>query len=458
MDDAGDLAAETAELGGRMQDDGSLGTADALEDGRHVERDHGAQVEHLRVDAFLGQRLGGSQRLSHRPAVGDDGHVLAVAFDVGLAERDPVVALGHRARREVGAHRLEEHHRIRVMDRRQQQTLRLRRRAGIDDLDARHVRKPGLERLRVLRAEAADEACCERADDERYAGLAARHVAQLGGVVAHLVHADHQEVVDHDLCDRLHAGHRRTDGRAHDRLLGDRRRTHTVAAELRGEPVGGLDHAARRICDVFAEQENILVGLERDGQRLVDRLTEGHHAIRLGLVLDRGLGLRGRDHLVGDQRLVGEHVGVELAVGGCRCLTRVLARRIDLMTGRGFDLLERRIGRDAVIDQSLAEAGYRGDRLGGGERGGIHVSLIAAERVALQSMADGFDERRTLARTRAGDGGLGDLMHGDRVGAVDAHAGHLIGCGALREILGEGVFVECGVLSVLIVLADEDDR
>ena len=50
-------------------------------------------------------------------------------------------------------------------------------------------------------------------------GLAARHEAQLGRVIDDLIHGDGDEVHQHDLRHRPHAGERRADRRADDGLL-----------------------------------------------------------------------------------------------------------------------------------------------------------------------------------------------------------------------------------------------
>ena len=61
-----------------------------------VQRAQRAQVEHLGVDAVLGQpALGRRQRALHRAAPRDERDVVAGARDRGLADRNHVVAFGH---------------------------------------------------------------------------------------------------------------------------------------------------------------------------------------------------------------------------------------------------------------------------------------------------------------------------------------------------------------------------
>ncbi len=104
-----------------------------------VERHDRAQVDHFGIEA---QRLGGRDADVHHRAVGDDGDGSALARDGCLADRHLVVTLGHVALRVVApadrgpvrvaverpvveALGLEEDHRIVVLDRRDQQALRV---------------------------------------------------------------------------------------------------------------------------------------------------------------------------------------------------------------------------------------------------------------------------------------------------------------------------------------------
>ena len=93
---------------------------------------------------------------------------------------------------------LEEHHRVRVANRRGEQTFHVGRLRRRDDLQARDRHRPVLDRLRVLRAE-AEPAAVGRADDERQRDLTVGHVARLGDLVGDDVPADGEEVGEHDL-------------------------------------------------------------------------------------------------------------------------------------------------------------------------------------------------------------------------------------------------------------------
>ena len=103
--------------------------------------------------------------------------------------------------------------------------------------------------------------------------LAARHVVDLRRLVDHLIHHQRQEVAEHDVDDRAHAGHRRTDGQAGKPGLGDRRVDHALRAELLHQPLHHLEGGAR-FGDVLAEQHDARIAAHFFGQRLADRLAE----------------------------------------------------------------------------------------------------------------------------------------------------------------------------------------
>jgi hypothetical protein len=94
--------------------------------------------------------------------------------------------------------------------------------------------------------------------DERDFHLPVGHVAALGEFVGDIVEAHGDEVGEHDLSDRLEAGHRRAHGGAQDRLLGDGRVAHAQGAELFVEADRRLEHAAG-FGDVLAEEHDVRV-------------------------------------------------------------------------------------------------------------------------------------------------------------------------------------------------------
>ena len=62
-----DLGADAERDDGFVRDQEPARLVHRLEDRRHVERRHGAQVDHLDGDAFAGEVLGRGDRLVHHP-------------------------------------------------------------------------------------------------------------------------------------------------------------------------------------------------------------------------------------------------------------------------------------------------------------------------------------------------------------------------------------------------------
>jgi hypothetical protein len=81
--------------------------------------------------------------------------------------------------------------------------------------------------------------------DRGAARLAAKHVTELRHLVEDLVHADADEVGEHQFGDRAQAGERGAAGGADDRGLGDWRVDHAQLAEARQQPLGHAEDAAR---------------------------------------------------------------------------------------------------------------------------------------------------------------------------------------------------------------------
>ena len=175
--------------------------------------------------------------------------------DAGGAERVDDLAVRHFAFGGVKRLVFEKDHRIRVAHRRRQQpddVARVRRR---DDLQAGDHHAPVLDALRMLRAEARARAVAG-AHHQRAFDLAVRHVTAFWKFIGDVVEAHRKEVREHDLGDRLQAGHRRAHGGAHDGLFGDRRVAHAQRPELLVEPDRRLEHAAC-LGHVLAQKDDI---------------------------------------------------------------------------------------------------------------------------------------------------------------------------------------------------------
>ena len=93
LDQRGQFGAEARGAGRFLDDQAAAGLLHRFLDRLDVERDQGAQVDDLGVDAIFLDR--GERDMDHR-AVGQHGQRLARADDRRLAERDGVMAVGHR--------------------------------------------------------------------------------------------------------------------------------------------------------------------------------------------------------------------------------------------------------------------------------------------------------------------------------------------------------------------------
>ena len=218
----------------------------------------------------------------HHAGERHDRHVVAVAHDVGLAERDRIGLVRHLGAQIVHQLVFAEDHRVVVADRLDQQTLGV---IGIRRHDAFETGDGGenpVGALRVLRRGTAPGAD-HRADDERRLCLAAEHVAELGGLVEDLVKADAEKVRKHQFSDRPEPGDGGPGGGAHDRALGDRRIDDAGFAKLAKEPFGHPEDAAigvalafarRPAGDILADDDDCRIATHFLAQRLVDGLAD----------------------------------------------------------------------------------------------------------------------------------------------------------------------------------------
>ena len=183
---------------------------------------------------------GGKRMVDHRES-GHHGEIRARAPHDGTAEgRDVfgiVVRVRHRPARAVELLVLEEQHRVVVADGGLHHRLRVHRGRRQRHLDARHVREPRVQRLRMLSARAL-AAAARQADDHRHPHLAAGQVAKHRGLMRELVDRHRHEVAELELDDRPHATDRSADGGPHHRDLRARRVADAFAAELRRQSGG----------------------------------------------------------------------------------------------------------------------------------------------------------------------------------------------------------------------------
>ena len=182
------------------------------------------------------------------------------------ADRHDVVGRRLRSLHAVEQPVLDEHDRVRVLDRGAQQAVRVGRGRRHDDAQPGDVREQRLEALRVLAPRRAPGAELG-AHGQRHLRGAAGHERQLGGLVEQLVEADAEEVEVHELDDRAHAGHRGADAEADDRALGDRGVADAIA-EAVVQPARQAEHVAAGR-DVDARDEHALVARELGFERAI---------------------------------------------------------------------------------------------------------------------------------------------------------------------------------------------
>ena len=237
-----------------------------------IQRPQRARIHHFGADAAFFEQTRRAQRHLHHAAGGDDGDVAAFALDVGDAQRNGVIFLRHRALQPVHHLVFEKHHRVVVADGRFQQALGVVGRRRHHHLQSGNVAEPGVQRLRMLRGRAARGAQRGSHHQRRFP-LAARHVMNLGGLVHHLVHGEPDEIAEHDVDHRTHAGHRGAHGNAGEAGFRNRRVEHALGAELFHQAGEHFERMAR-FGDVFAQNEDARIAAHLFGQRFADGLRE----------------------------------------------------------------------------------------------------------------------------------------------------------------------------------------
>ena len=256
---------------------------DRGQDRRVVERRECARVHDLGLDALPGQFLGRGQRLVDHARDGHDRDVTTGPLDVGLAQRDAPVVVGHLTFHTVEHLVLEDDHQVVVADGAQEQAPGIGRGRRDHRLDAGHVGEDRVVAAGVL-AGRVQAGADHGADDQRAFGFAAEHVAQLGALVEDLVHAAAEEVDEHQLGDGAQPGRGGADGRPDEAGFGDRRVEHARAAELLDQALGHAQHATpslvlRQVIDggaaghVLAHEDNSRVLAHGDVHRLIDGLA-----------------------------------------------------------------------------------------------------------------------------------------------------------------------------------------
>jgi hypothetical protein len=226
-------------------------------------------------------------------AVGEHGEVGSGAEDRRLVQRDGVVAIRHFAHRVLGpghdrtvvvavegavvqALRFEEDDRVVVLDRGDQQALRVVGVRRHHRAQAADVGEQGFRALAVGLA-AVDAAAARHADRQRRREVAGRAVAQARRFGDDLVGRRIEIIGELDLDDRTQAVGGHADRGADDAAFGNRRVEHARLAVFRLQAVGGAEHAAE-VADVLAVDHHIVVASQHDVHGRTQGLDHGHAA------------------------------------------------------------------------------------------------------------------------------------------------------------------------------------
>ena len=162
---------------------------------------------------------------------------------------------------------LEKQHRVRIRQRRCQHAPRVGHRRRCQHAQARYVRIPTFETVRMLRRQLSTGAC-RHPDHQWHGKLPARHMAQQRGGIDNLVECQQAEVDRHDFDDGAHASQRRTDAGTYEAEFGQRGVAYPVGAELLQQTLGHRVSTAVAAY-VFAHQKYPRVRQHRFAQRLL---------------------------------------------------------------------------------------------------------------------------------------------------------------------------------------------
>jgi hypothetical protein len=274
FDDAGaDFRGKAAAAPSFIDDDRAPGLRHRRHDGCIVERPQTTKIDDVGLDAIGGQGVCGFQRLPQRTAVGNERNVFSLTPHHRLVDGDRA-----GVRRELSGHVVEhdifeDQHRVRVLERGPEHAARIFERCRGQHLEARNVRVPALETVRMLGGKLTAGAG-RHADYQWNAELIARHMAHRRGGVEDLVERQETEVHRHQFDDRPHTGHRGADTGAGKSGLRKRRIANTVGTEFRQQPLAHRVTAARA-ADILAHQEYTVVPAKRIADRLAHRIAIG---------------------------------------------------------------------------------------------------------------------------------------------------------------------------------------
>src|SRR5215208_596709 len=267
-----DLGAEATGERVLVEDERLRRLLDGAQHGILVPRGQRAEIEDLDRNTFALELLRGLVGcVDHRPP-GDQRDVVTFAVRPCLAEGNRVALVRHLVLdAPVKVLVLEVENRVRIVDRLDEEPLRVRRRGRADDLEPGNVREA---RLRVLRVEGhAREAAAGR-EPHRDRHRRPRAVALLGRDGHQVVPGARDEVGELHLGDRAHAHDRGAGAAADDRRLGERRVDDAPGPEFLLEALRDLECPAVD-ADVLADDEDALVALHLGAEAIRNCLQIG---------------------------------------------------------------------------------------------------------------------------------------------------------------------------------------
>src|SRR5258706_15731497 len=140
---------------------------------------------------------------------------------------------------------------------------------------------PGMQALTVLCRRAACSSQ-SRPHDYRYLEFAAGHIMHLGGLVRNLIHRQPDEVAEHQVHHRAHAGHGTTYSQPGDACFRDRRVDYTSRTKFFDQPGKDLERRSG-LGHIFTNDKYGWVTAHLFGQRFTNGLGKRDlaHALTL---------------------------------------------------------------------------------------------------------------------------------------------------------------------------------
>ena len=136
------------------------------------------------------------------------------------------------------------------------------------------MRKPGFERLRVLRGR-ADASPCGGTKHHRYLPFPPIHVSGLGRLINNIIHHVNDKVHERHVYNGAHPRHRGTNGGTRYGIFGNGSIAHPLFAKLLEHPDGCTEVASENTY-VFPHQKHVLIATHLFGHSHDNSIANGH--------------------------------------------------------------------------------------------------------------------------------------------------------------------------------------